>query len=211
MVIWLESISTSWGSWEWENNLANAPVTDPLSGKTFSFLRAAHELFVKAAVQGQSMFAAAGDQGAYDVFGELDNNGVPIVPPNYTVPLSVDYPASDPAITAGGGTTLAGAQTYTTSVGSVVIDIPEERVWGWDYLVPLCNALGLSPIDCGIYPTGGGGGVSVFFLSRGTSKRLQAYGAASPKRCWSMKPLFRRKSSFPCRLILQGATCRMSR
>ncbi len=158
-----DSISTSWGSWEWENNLANAPVTDPLSGKTFSFLQAAHELFVKAAVQGQSMFAAAGDQGAYDVFGELDNNGVAIAPPNYAVPLSVDYPASDPAITAAGGTTLAGVQTYTTSIGSVVIDIPKERVWGWDYLVSLCNSLGVSPIACGIYPAGGGGGVSVFF------------------------------------------------
>ena len=158
-----DSISTSWGSWEWENNLANAPVTDPVSGKTFSFLKAAHELFVKAAVQGQSMVAAAGDQGAYDVFGEVDDNGVPIMPPNYTVPLSVDYPASDPAITAAGGTTLAGTQTNATSSGPFVIDIPEERVWGWDYLVPLCNSLGLSPIDCGIYPAGGGGGVSVFF------------------------------------------------
>jgi kumamolisin len=158
-----DSISTSWGSWEWENDLENGPVTDPLSGKTFSLLQAAHELFVKAAVQGQSMFAAAGDQGAYDVFGEMDNNGVPIEPPYYSVPLTVDYPASDPAITAAGGTTLGGSQTYLTPIGSVVINIPRERVWGWDYLEPLCDALGLSPIGCGIYPAGGGGGVSVFF------------------------------------------------
>jgi len=67
------------------------------------------------------MFAAAGDQGAYDVFGEMDNNGVLIEPPSYSVPLSVDYPASDPAITAAGGTTLGGSQTYLTPIGSVVI------------------------------------------------------------------------------------------
>jgi hypothetical protein len=50
-----------------------------------------------------------------------------------------------------------------------------------------------------------------FFLSRGISNRLQAYGAPSLNRRWSTKSLFRRKSPFPCRLILQGAMCRMSR
>jgi kumamolisin len=29
-------------------------------------------------------------------------------------------------------------------------------------LIPLCDALGLDPIECGIYPAGGGGGVSAF-------------------------------------------------
>jgi subtilase family serine protease len=42
------------------------------------------------------------------------------------------------------------------------INVPTERVWAWDYLEPLCNALELDPITCGIFPIGGGGGVSVF-------------------------------------------------
>ncbi len=152
-----DSISVSWGSWEWFNNLANAPVTDPFSGKTVSSLQAVHEQFVKAAVQGQSLFAAAGDAGAYDVFC----SSCSIVPPDFTIPLSVDNPADDPAITAAGGTTLPGTQTITDSFGTFVIDVPAERVWGWDYLAPICGSL--SPLACGIYPVGGGGGVSVFF------------------------------------------------
>jgi subtilase family serine protease len=51
-----------------------------------------------AALQGQSMFAAAGDSGAFDLSGEL--------PSGFNLPLSVDYPAADTAITAAGGTTL---------------------------------------------------------------------------------------------------------
>jgi kumamolisin len=55
-------------------------------------------------------------------------------------------------------------QEFTLNDGSSFsINVPTERVWGWDYLIPLCNALGLDPISCGIFPVGGGGGVSVFF------------------------------------------------
>jgi len=37
-------------------------------------------------------------------------------------------------------------------------------VWGWDYLEPLCVALGTpNPITCGFFPGGGGGGVSIMF------------------------------------------------
>jgi subtilase family serine protease len=46
--------------------------------------------------------------------------------------------------------------------GTVSINVPTERAWGWDYLEPLCNALNLDPISCGIFPAGGGGGVSSF-------------------------------------------------
>jgi kumamolisin len=150
-----DSISTSWGEWEWLDSLENAPVTDPATGKTVSTLLALHELFVKAGIQGQSMFAAAGDCGAYDV-GE--NAGS-------SLPLSVDHPASDPAVTAAGGTTLPGTQSYTIpgSTTPFVINVPQERVWGEDYLKPLCNAMGLDPTACGIFPDGGGGGVSFVF------------------------------------------------
>ncbi len=151
-----ESISTSWGEWEWFDNLANAPVTDPYTGETVSSLKAFHQIFLQAALQGQSLFAAAGDAGAYDA-----NDGA--TPPDFSLALSVDNPASDSYITAAGGTTLAGPQTYTLPKGTLTITIAHERVWSWDYLVPLCDDLGYDPIECGIFPVGGGGGVSFEF------------------------------------------------
>lgn len=151
-----ESLSTSWGEWEWFNNLENSPVTDPYTGATVSALRAFHEVFLQGALQGQSLFAASGDGGAYDV--NRFN-----LPPDYSLALSVDSPASDSFITAAGGTTIAGPQTYLVPGGTLTITVPHERVWSWDYLVPLCTALGFEPIACGIFPVGGGGGVSFEF------------------------------------------------
>jgi kumamolisin len=151
-----ESISTSWGEWEWLDNLANGPVTDPYTGETVSSLKAFHEVFLQAALQGQSLFAAAGDAGAYDA-----NDGA--APPDYSLALSVDNPASDSYITASGGTTLAGDQTFALPKGTLTVTIAHERVWSWDYLVPLCDDLGLDPIECEIFPVGGGGGVSFEF------------------------------------------------
>jgi kumamolisin len=152
-----DSFSTSWGEWEFFDSTAGGnQVTDVFSRETVSSLQALHEVLVVAALQGQTSFAAAGDCGAFDVFDE--------VPANFSTPLSVDNPASDSAIVAAGGTTLPGVQEFTLDDGSTLsVNVPTERVWGWDYLIPLCNALGLDPISCGIYPVGGGGGVSVFF------------------------------------------------
>jgi kumamolisin len=152
-----DSFSTSWGEWEFFDSAAGGNlVTDVFSRETVSSLQALHEVLVVAALQGQTAFAAAGDCGAYDVFDE--------VAPNFSTPLSVDNPASDSAIVAGGGTTLPGIQEFGLPNGSTLsINVPTERVWGWDYLIPLCNALGLDPISCGIFPGGGGGGVSVYF------------------------------------------------
>jgi subtilase family serine protease len=149
-----ESVSTSWGAWEWFDNLANAPVTDPYTGETVSSLKAFDQIFLQAALQGQSLFAASGDAGAYDA-----NDGN--LPPDFSLALSVDNPASDPYITAAGGTTLAGVQTFGLQNNQTLsVDVPNERVWSWDYLVPLCDDLGQDPIDCGIFPVGSGGGVS---------------------------------------------------
>src|SRR5262249_18009076 len=80
-----DSISVSWGLWEgFESSLnPNASVTDPFSGQVVTFVQAAHELFVLAALQGQSLFAAAGDDGAYDTLQQLP-------PPAFNFPLSVD-------------------------------------------------------------------------------------------------------------------------
>jgi subtilase family serine protease len=156
-----DSMSTSFGEWEFFNTIqGGGEVTDDLDGEMVSSLQAMHELFVLGALQGQSLFAAAGDCGAFDSFDEVD--------PGFTTPLSVDYPGDDPAITSAGGTTLPGTLSLTakngTTTTNVTITIPQERVWGWDYLEPLCDAEGTPDvIDCGIFPTGTGGGASVFF------------------------------------------------
>ena len=92
-----DSISTSWGNWEgFANDVFGLnDVTDPFSGQVVTFAQAAHELFVMAALQGQSLFACTNDHGAYE-------SAWAAPPPSFTTPLSVEYPAADTAITAAG-------------------------------------------------------------------------------------------------------------
>jgi kumamolisin len=162
-----DTVSTSWGEWELFDSLdpfGNGPIGNPVTGGTTSILAALDDLLLQAALQGQSFFAAAGDNGAYDEQNELSAN--------FTQVLSVDDPAAQRFLTAAGGTTLPGTQTFTNPAGFSV-DIATEQAWTWDYLIPLCDALGLDPLGalCGIYPVGTGGGVSIYvrrpFYQRG--------------------------------------------
>jgi subtilase family serine protease len=162
-----DSLSTSWGFSEIFDAITG-PVTDPTTGATNAdFITAAHELFLRAAIQGQTVFAASGDSGAYDVDEACTVPYNPAVPNSCSATISVDYPASDTYLTAAGGTTLAGRQPYCLNQACTPpfyqIEIPQESVWGWDYLTGLCQTLGFDPISCGIFPAGGGGGVSVLF------------------------------------------------
>jgi kumamolisin len=124
-----------------------------------------HNLFIQAALQGQSLSAAAGDSGGYDANEVFTPPNGATGDPGFTPVLSVDHPAADPFMLAAGGTTLPGPQTYQiNSAQTLTINIPAERAWGWDYLAPLCKAIGdPDPVDCGIFPAGTGGGVSVVF------------------------------------------------
>jgi kumamolisin len=165
-----DSLSISWGQWEWFSNLQNGPVTDPITGATVGTTQAVHELLVRAAIQGQTVFAASGDSGAYELNRDLGCYGPysSTDPSSCSLTLSVSIPASDPAITAAGGTTLPGEQDYCLNAACTppyyVIALPRERVWGWDYLDGLCAALGYpDPILCGTFSGGSGGGVSVVF------------------------------------------------
>ena len=152
-----DTLSVSWGEWEWLET--QATVESPMTGRSIDSLHAMSSLFLQAALQGQSMFAASGDQGAFDA------NHPQVFPlPDYSQIVSVDAPASSPWITAAGGTTLPGDQVYQLPDGSLyTVSIPKERTWGWEYLTQLCAKLGYDPISCGILPAGGGGGVSAFF------------------------------------------------
>lgn len=148
-----DSISTSWGSPEIFNfaalNVDGASNTDTTDAGD---LRAYHQIFLEAAAQGQSMFAASGDSGAYDTVRGL---GAGDGPGQFNAPLTVDSPASDPYITAAGGTTLP--VQFTNSAGDVVLSIDQESVWGWDYLLPFV------PSRDAVFSVGGGGGVSAYW------------------------------------------------
>jgi kumamolisin len=164
-----DTLSISWGGWEWFDNLENSPVTDPSTGRPTSAIEAVHELLVRAAIQGQTVFTAQGDGGAYEANHDLGCVGPYSAsqPDSCSLTLSVGYPGSDPAITSAGGTTLPGQQELCLNAACTEIydvNVPNQRVWGWDYLIGFCSALGADPITCGIFPAGTGGGVSIAFL-----------------------------------------------
>jgi len=164
-----DTLSISWGEWEYWDNRAITPVIDPFTGKTVATTQAVHELLLEAALQGQSVFTAQGDGGAYEAFHDLGCTGPysPSQPTSCSEALSVGYPGSDSAITSGGGTTLSAILEFCLNQACTppyyVVDIPDQRVWGWDYLEGLCTALGLDIYSCGIFPAGSGGGVSITF------------------------------------------------
>jgi len=87
-----KSVSTSWG--------LDEPDSDPAD------LTTENTIFQQMAAQGQSLYAASGDSGAYD-------DGVS---------LSVDDPASQPYVTGVGGTTL-----HVRRAGG---DYASESAWG---------------------------------------------------------------------------------
>ncbi|HUJ61130.1 MAG TPA: S53 family serine peptidase [Kofleriaceae bacterium] len=143
----VDSLSVSWGSAE-EYYFEAVTGTDS-TPELYAF----HQVFLEAAAQGISMFASAGDSGAYDL-NDAYNDPVNNV-------LSVDVPASDPAIVAAGGTTTP--VVLSAGPGTPLLTVSQEQVWGWDYIQNyLVQVFG--PIyQNALFPVGGGGGVSVFW------------------------------------------------
>ena len=136
----VDTLSTSWGAPE----IAQSP----------DIITAQHQAFVIAAAQGISIFASTGDAGAYDINDANDG----LTYPTCTQTLTVDSPASDPYVTAAGGTTLPNTQVH--KYGTVVV--PTERPWGWDYLQNyITTNYGSAFYYANYFPVGGGGGVSV--------------------------------------------------
>jgi subtilase family serine protease len=85
-------VSASWGQCE------------PTEGSGDA--RAENTLFEEAAVQGQTIVSASGDDGSEDCFCPPSSAGCPFAPVN--TQLAVDDPASQPFVTGVGGTTLTG-------------------------------------------------------------------------------------------------------
>jgi subtilase family serine protease len=135
-----DTLSVSWGQSEVFNDA--------------STLAAYEALFLEAAALGVPISAAAGDAGAYDI----NRGGEGYAYPTCTTLLDVDYPASDPWVLAAGGTTLAGV--VPRRHGNVTV--PADRAWGWDYLRPYyVTWYGQAFYYANVFPSGGGGGVSV--------------------------------------------------
>jgi subtilase family serine protease len=156
-----DSISTSWGSPEIYNFAAlNVDGASPTDTTDVGDLVAFHQVLMEAAAQGQSVFAASGDSGAYDTVRGL---GYGTGPGDFSAPLTVDSPASDPYITAAGGTTVPF--TYAFRVGNTTgpqAAITQESVWGWDYIQNYFDS-NFGPGLLDLFSVGGGGGVSVYW------------------------------------------------
>ncbi len=152
-----DTLSVSWGEWEWLDTVPVDDVVDPTTGQTASTFQALNDVLLQAAIEGQTFYCAAGDAGAYDA-----NRFFPL--PYSTMALAVDAPAAQQFIAAAGGTTLPGPQVFSlSSGGTYTVNVSHERAWAWDYLEPLCKTLGYpDPVSCGIFSVGGGGGVSSY-------------------------------------------------
>ena len=138
-----DSLSTSWGESE---TLVAAAVA--AGQETAAYQAAFDEAFLELADQGQSLFDAAGDAGAYDDSDELG-----------TTELVVDTPADSPYATAAGGTTLPFTATETGPKGSAKVTVTKQRAWGWDYQwTAYAKAYGVSYADAATTRSAGGGG-----------------------------------------------------
>jgi kumamolisin len=145
-----DTVSASWG----ESETIISALVDA-GEETAAYEAAFNEGFLEMAAQKQSMFASAGDSGAYDASDDLGSTN-----------LAVDNPADSPFITAAGGTTLGGTvdDNLVTAIGStnIIVHIPAQRAWGWDWMWPTYAQWG-APNEESFAPTqigGGGGGFS---------------------------------------------------
>ena len=142
-----DSLSVSWGGTELGYLDSLLDGNQDRSGELLAF----HQIFMEAAAQGISVFASTGDSGAFDTVRSLGHT-------DFSAPLTIEEPASDPYITAAGGTTVP----YTFSFfGGPQSSVAKEQVWGWDYLQTYLN--NLEPGQFDLFSTGGGGGVSIFW------------------------------------------------
>lgn len=138
-------VSTSWG--QSETFLQVATATDALTAR---YVGAVDEAYMEMAVQGESMFASAGDTGAYDAYGTVG-----------TTNLAVDNPADSPYVTAAGGTTAPFSATISSKAGTAAapVSVTAQRAWGWDYLWSTVAALtGITELKAAEQNPGGGGG-----------------------------------------------------
>ena len=154
-----DTVSSSWGQPELD---FFTDIAAPASSQTF-LLDAFHDAFLEMALQGQTVFIAAGDSGSFDTVRGCPAFGTPSAKnPVCNAPYAVDHPSSDPLVTAAGGTTLPFSFTLNDGV---VLSVAQEQAWGWDYISSEAAAQGhasVLPVSS-VFSTGDGGGVSSYF------------------------------------------------
>jgi subtilase family serine protease len=135
-------VSSSWG--ECENDLGAASAMSE------------NVIFEQMAAQGQSMFASAGDDGAFDC---LDDDGTSIV--------NVDDPEAQPWVTSVGGTSLESDNPGMNPSPPYPAN-GVETVWNVDNLCNTSADEGGEPglFWCGVDGPGAGGGGSSQFWGR---------------------------------------------
>jgi kumamolisin len=155
-----DTVSTSWGQPE-VNYFYDIATKTP--AETW-MLQAFHEAFLEMALQGQTLYVASGDSGAFDTVRECPVTGPPATEdePLCNSPYAVDHPASDPLVTAAGGTTLPFSFSLNDGV---VLTVKHEQAWGWDYISTQAAEQGHGadiPVSA-VFSVGDGGGVSSFW------------------------------------------------
>jgi kumamolisin len=160
------TVSSSWG--ECENDAGQG------------FAEAENTVFEQMALQGQSMFAAAGDDGAFDC---LDTDGTNVV--------NVDDPGSQPWVTSVGGTSFESDNPGANSRPGYPAD-GTETVWNPDNL---CSDHAKAAANdklggyywCGDSGVGAGGGGSSKFWGAPSYQRgpgvISKYTTHSPTSC----------------------------
>ncbi len=153
-----DTISTSWGEPElfYFAEPANGVPSD--TGMLDSY----HAAFLEMALQGQTVYAAAGDSGAFDTVRDCPAFGDPSKATVCNAPYAIDAPANDPLVASAGGTTLPFS--FKLSDG-FVISVAKERAWSWSYIASEAAAQGYAasfPLS-DFFSVGGGGGVSSYF------------------------------------------------
>ena len=154
-----DTVSTSWGQPE----LDFFP-TPGVSAGADALLQAFHDVFIEMALQGQSVYAAAGDSGAYDTVRGCKVFGAPTpTSPTCNDPLAVDSPSNDPFMFAAGGTTLPFSFVSTRSGTHYYVN--QEQAWSWKYFHEEAAAQGNGAIvqSKNFFAVGTGGGVSSYW------------------------------------------------
>ncbi len=171
-----DTVSTSWGQPELDYFYSFAAQAPGDAAELQEF----HDVFLEMALQGQTIYAASGDSGAFDTVRGCPFYGTPTATaPTCNAPYSVDHPASDPLVTAAGGTTRPFSVTLRDGI---VLSVAQEQAWAWDYISSEAAAQGQAGAIgvADVFSVGDGGGVSAYWTLPGYQFRVPGITVTQP-------------------------------